>query len=207
MNITKLTDQYISSHPSIMDALKKGVINYSALARKICDEHGLKNFDAALIACRRHYEKMRQGQAHEDEVMKLVRSAKLLVRSKMLVAIIERPRDPDTLYQLQKIIRKKKGDINMIEGEDAVTLITNGSFRQLLNESLGKRIIKVTENLVQMTLIFDQSIEQTSGVVSYVYNLLAENDVNILEEMSCWTDLMILIDEKDMSRAMVALSR
>ena len=56
-NITKLTEHYISEHPSIKDALKKGLINYSKLTRQIAEDMDIelkKNFDAILIACRRY---------------------------------------------------------------------------------------------------------------------------------------------------------
>ena len=49
-------------------------------------------------------------------------------------------------------------------------------------------------------------IETTSGVVNYIYGLLADKGVNVLEEMSCWTDLMIILEEKDLSKAMAVLS-
>ena len=38
INITKETENYIRDHPSIKDCLKKGLINYSSLSRKIGDE-------------------------------------------------------------------------------------------------------------------------------------------------------------------------
>ena len=59
--------------------------------------------------------------------------------------------------------------------------------------------------MAQITLIFDERIETTPGVVSFVYSLLASNAVNIREEMSCWTDLLLLLDERDAARAMEVL--
>ena len=55
-------------------------------------------------------------------------------------------------------------------------------------------------------MIFDEKIETTAGVVSYIYSLLSEKGINIYEEMSCWTDLMIVIDENDLGKTMNILS-
>lgn len=55
-------------------------------------------------------------------------------------------------------------------------------------------------------MIFDESLETVSGVVASVYRLFAMNDINIREEMSCWTDIMIIIDEQDIGKAMQVLS-
>ena len=47
-----------------------------------------------------------------------------------------------------------------------------------------------------------KQIETTSGVISYLYSLLGENNINILETLSCWTDTIFLVEEKDLSRVM-----
>lgn len=205
MNITKITEEYISSHPSIKDALKKGLVNYSALAREICDFHRIGNFDAALIACRRYSGKIRECRAHEEDIIDMVRTAKIRVRNKISVVIIEKPREMEPVYAIQKSIKKGKGDFNLIEGENAITIITNSDYISGIKERFRSRIVKITGSLVQITLLFDERIETTPGVVSYIYSLLAENGINIMEEMSCWTDIMMVIDENDMARTMKAL--
>ncbi len=41
-----------------------------------------------------------------------------------------------------------------------------------------------------------------SGVaISYLTSLFYENGVNILEFLSCWTDTLFIIDEKDLNKA------
>ena len=206
MNITKLTERYISEHPSIKDCLKKDLVNYSALSREICDKLNIKKFDAVLIACRRYFWKVRQEKLHEEEILALLKNCKIRIRNKIIVAIIEKPRDFEIFSGLQKKIKKEKGDFNLMEGEEVVTVVTNSQYLKNIKDLFKAKIIKSTENLVQITLIFDEKIETISGVVSYIYSLLAENGINILEEMSCWTDLMIVIDEKDMASAVKVLS-
>ena len=143
---------------------------------------------------------------HEKEIIDLIRTAKIRTRNKIIVAIIEKPRDMESVYALQKKIKRQKGDFNFIEGEEAITLITNSQYLDDINVAFKLRIIKITKNLVQVAMVFPQKIETTSGVVSYVYSLLADNGINILEEMSCWTDLMIVIEEKDLAKAVSVLS-
>jgi aspartokinase len=206
MNITKITEEFIKEHPSIMDCMKKDLINYSELSRQICKEKGIKKFDAALIACRRYYLKLSKDNMNEDEIMCLVKSSKLMVKNKMIVAILEKPRDLERLYSFQKRVRKAKGDFNLIEGVDAITIITNESYSDEIKKEFSSWLIKITDKLIEVIIVFDKKIETTTGVVSYLYNLLAENSVNILEEMSCWTDLLIVLDEKDMAKAVKLLS-
>lgn len=206
MSISKLTKKYIEEHPSVKECVLNDLINYSALARMICQEYKIKKFDAVLIACRRYFWNNKASSSHEKEITLLLKNAKLHVKNKIIVAILERPRDMEIVYLMQKKIRKEKGDLNIIEGEDVLTIITNSKYKELINSEFKSRIIKINQSLVQVTLIFDEKIETTSGVVSHIYSLLSENGINIMEEMSCWTDLMIILEEKDMARAMDILS-
>ncbi|MCM2326152.1 MAG: ACT domain-containing protein [Candidatus Woesearchaeota archaeon] len=206
MSLSKLTEKYILDHPSILDCIKKDLINYSALAREICDFYHLENFDAVLIACRRLYLKINKDNVHEIQVMDLIKKSKMHVRNRLFVAIMEKPREMESVYLLQKKIKKEKGDFNLIEGEDVLTIITNEKYLPLIEEQFKNRLIKINKDLVQINLIFDERIETTSGVVSYLYSILSLNGINIVEEMSCWTDLMIILDEKDMAKAMNVLS-
>ncbi len=206
MSITKQVEKYISEHPSILDCLKKDLINYSELSRQICNDLNIKKFDAALIACRRYFRKLKKENIHENEIIKLVKSSKLMVKNKIIVAILEKPRDLEKVYSFQKKIRKEKGDFNLIEGTEVITIITNESYKDEIKKEFSNWIIKITGDVVEFIIVFDKKIETTPGVVSYIYNLLAENGINVLEEMSCWTDLLIVIDTKDMAKAMNVLS-
>jgi len=60
--ITKRTEQYLASKPSIRDCLKKRVVNYSQLARLIRKELKDKKItmEAILIACRRYAHKIQK---------------------------------------------------------------------------------------------------------------------------------------------------
>lgn len=205
MNVTKLTEKYISQHPSIKDCIVKDIINYSALAREICDFYKLEKFDAVLIACRRYFYKLDKN-IHEKKIIELVKNTKLLVRNKIIVAIMDKPKDLVRIYNFQKQVNKEKGDFNFIEGENVITIITNSKYEDLINSEFKTWLIQIEKNLVQITMLFSPEIEITSGVVNYVYGLLADNNINVLEEMSCWTDLMIVLDEKDLAKAMAVLN-
>ena len=206
MNITKLTEEYISGHPSIRDCVAKGLVNYSALARQICREHKIDRFDAVLIAIRRHFLKLKESETQEKDILRLLKNVKIRIRNRILVAIMDKPKDMERVYVFQKKVKREKGDFNLIEGEDKLTLVTNSKYAEEVKESFKSWLIKCSENLVQIAILFDPEIESTPGVVNHVYGLLAEKGINILEEMSCWTDLMIIVDEKDLAGAMDVLS-
>lgn len=204
--IMQLVLRYINQHPSVRNCLAKGLVNYSALARQICEQMDLKQFDGVVMALRRHGARLKKHEVGLDKrVISLLQSSRSIVRNKIAVLIIEKPRDFELLYSLQKSVRKRRGDCTIIEGEDALVAIVSEIYVSEFRAAFGNKIIKVTTGLAIVTILLDERIEMTQGVVAFVYGLLAWSGVNVLEEMSCWTDLMFVIEEKDLSAALSAL--
>ena len=204
--ITNQAIRFISERPHIKDCLRLGLINYSSLARMICKSENIKRFDGVLMACRRYSKMIKSSTALSYNQRKLLREAKFRLRSKMMVAIVDKVSDYDRLSALQREIKLHRGDFNVIEGEDSITIITNDQFCNLIKEKFRNNLKKSVLGLVQLTMLFDEKIETTPGVVVFIYGLLADKGINILEEMSCWTDLMLILEESDAALAMQTLS-
>ena len=79
MSIQKSVEEYISGSNNIRDCLKKNLVNYSALTRKISKELNFKakDFDAVLVACRRYGENIRKKTGYERPIKKLLKNSKL----------------------------------------------------------------------------------------------------------------------------------
>ena len=202
-NITKLTEQYISEHPSIKDCLKKGMINYSSLTRRLCKDLNLdlkKNFDAILIACRRYHRKISKKDVLENKIIRILKDSRLGVKNKIVVVLVEKDIYYGHIIELQKEIKKKSELFHIIEGSNTITVVTSHEFLGIVKRLLKNKIIKVTENLAEVTLKSSEDVEKTPGVMAYLSTLLAENGVNIIETMSTWTDTLFVIEEKDIAK-------
>jgi len=208
MNITKLTENYIDTHPSVKDCVRKGLINYSALTRKICEDLQLdlkKNFDAILIACRRYFAKIKKEKVLEDKILNILKQSKLEVKNKIVVALVEKDLYYGHLLELQKEVKKRSELFHIIEGSNTITLITAGEFKDEIKKLFKNKIIRITDNLAEVTLKSSQDMEETPGVIAYLTTLLAENGINIIETMSTWTDTLFVIGEKDIAKVMEVL--
>jgi len=204
-NITKLTEQYIAEHPSIKDCLKKGLINYSSLTRQICKDSDLdlkKNFDAILIACRRYHRKIGKETVLENKIIEILKDSKLEVKNKIVVVLVEKDIYYGHIIELQKEIKKKSELFHIIEGSNTITVVTSHEFLINIKKLFKNKIIKVTEDLAEVTLKSSEDLENTPGVIAYLTNLLAENGINIIETMSTWTDTLFVISEKDIAKVM-----
>lgn len=204
-NITKLTEQYISEHPSIKDCLKKGLINYSSLTRQLCKDSDLdlkKNFDAILIACRRYHRKIGKEAVLENKIIKVLKDSKLEVKNKIDVVLVEKDIYYGHIIELQKEIKKKSELFHIIEGSNTITVVTSHEFLGVVKKLFKNKIIKVTEDLAEVTLKSSEDVENIPGIIAYLSTLLAENGINIIETMSTWTDTLFVIAEKDIAKVM-----
>lgn len=208
MNITNVTEKYINEHPSIKDCLRKGMVNYSALTRRIAEDLNLdlkKNFDAILIACRRYFRKVKKEAILEKKIIDILKQSKLEVKNKIIVVVVEKDIYFNHLIELHKDVKKKAGVFHVIEGSNTITLITASEFLEQIKKLFKSKVLRITENLAEINLKSSEELEKTPGVIAYLTTLLAENGINIVETMSTWTDTLFVISENDIAKVMGVL--
>ena len=207
VNITKLTESYIDSHPSIKDCLKKRLLNYSQLSRQVIGQNNLKarDFDAVLIAARRYLRKLSRFTPVEDKIIGLLASSRIEIKNKIVVAVIEKHIYTNDLLDLEKKIKKARNVFYAIEGTDAITLITAANFLPEIRSRFKSAVVRAWSELALVAISSPEEIEEIPGVFSYVCSLLSDRGINVLETMSCWSETLLVIAEADISRVMEAL--
>lgn len=206
MSITSQVWNYIRRHPNISVCVRHGLINYSALARIICRDEGIPNFEGVLSACRRYGSHTTGGKDTERSILSILRKGHLVVTTHMGVVIAEKPREFEALDLVRAEARKMKGELNFIEGREVITLFCSERLIPAIRKALGRKILRTIPDLVQISLLLDDRLETTPGVVAHIYSLLAFEGINIREEASCGTEILILVDKGDMQRASDLLS-
>ncbi|MBI5392925.1 ACT domain-containing protein [Candidatus Woesearchaeota archaeon] len=205
MNITQITETYIKEHPSIKNCLKNNLINYSKLSRLIIKEMHLEKKttkDALLIAARRYQTKLKKQQSNEKEIIALLKKSEIEIKTKIVVFIVEKSLYLDNLLDLEKRIKKKADLFYTIEGTSAFTLITTEKYYDDCIEFFKHKIVNESRELVMIIIKSSKDIEETPGVMAYLLSLFAENQVNVYEVMSCWTDTIFVITQNDLEKAM-----
>jgi hypothetical protein len=206
-NFSREVALYLKQNPTVRSCIERGLVNLSAVSREIANKLGKpESFDALQAALRRQQARLVTRRVQrDDKLIGLIKKAKVRIRNRIAVAIIRLPASFETLLTIQREVRGSRGDFRYIEGEDSVVVITNDEYLIDLKRLFGDNVIRMVRNLALVSLLFDEDIETTSGIVASVYNFLWERGVNVREEMSCWTDLLLVIDEGDLSKAMEAL--
>ena len=200
---TQLTEKFINEHQSVKYCLKKGLLNYSALARLIAKELKIEkktSKEAILIAARRYKEKIKD-QHGEKEVIALFKQSNVEIKNNIVSITIEKNVYPDSLVEMEKEIKKQKGLFFAIEGTRSITLIFQKKYKSNIEKKFKNNLLEKKDDLSLIT-INSEGIGDIPGAVSYVASLFFEQGINIEEFMSCYDDTLIVIDSKDIEKVM-----
>lgn len=205
MSTTEATEHYIENHKSIKDCLKEGIINYSSLARKIAKELWIEkkaSKDAILIAARRYKEKIKHEKIKEEEIKGILKQSELEIKNKISVFILEKGVYLDNLIELEKKARKNEDVFFSVEGTKSITIMMSEKYENDVKNHFKSKIISSSRNNAVIILKSPKSIEKVSGVLGYVANLFHDNNVNIIESLSCWTDTIFIVKDDDIAKVM-----
>ncbi|UCC91557.1 MAG: ACT domain-containing protein [Candidatus Aenigmatarchaeota archaeon] len=181
---------YVKGKPYLQDALEKGVVNYSALARVIDREMGEEDFDAVKAALRRLKERLGKERRNvEQKVLKVIKASRLEMRDKIAV-----------------IISNKKLDIPVIAVAKSASGYTYIVEEDMVERSEYKDFLKIQKNLSMITIISPESLEDTPGVLAYLLSSLAAENINVVEFVSCYRDTLLVFKNADITKAFEILS-
>ncbi len=188
MTIAQEVRKYLKNKPYLLEALEKKIVNLSELSRQIQTELKTENIVAIKAALRRFaMDLQKHRRKREEKVIQLIRRSAI------------------TVYDGKSVIITNKE----LTIKDAMKVDLLGKIVYLLDRN---ELPKKTNTLVKhekCTMIVinsPQELEATPGVVAFLTTLLSEQNVNIIEFISCWTETIIVVEKKDSLKTYEALS-
>lgn len=179
---------YLRNKPYLLEALEKGIVNLSELARQIQKELKTSNTTATKAALRRYSEELQKHkQKREEKVLQILKRSGIAVYDRKSVIITA------------KELATKSG----------MKVDLPGKFVYLLDRAdLPERVSTLVkhDNCTMIVVNSPEELEATPGVVAFLTALLAEQNVNIIEFISCWTETVIVVEKKDSLKAYEALT-
>lgn len=205
-SVAQSVRSYIDARPVVRDALGLGIVNLSALTRRIRDEAGLGSEEAVLVACRRY--KAPQGQAgYQAAIRRVLDKSKLEVRTK--VATLTARNSWKLTAKLEKAMATMQGlssPVHVLQGSESVTIITDEALLKGMEETIGEDVIKVRRGLVELNIRSPDSIEDVAGILSFLATSLSARGINFNEVISCYKDNIFIVDEADLFPAFQVLN-
>ncbi len=199
---------FIAGHPSIGDGLRLGIVNQSALARLISKDLEISNIEAVAAACKRAPQRL-TGGLRETAIKAVLRRSRIETRTR--VATLTLGRSPHVLPRLSRVAKdllEEGGLFRLIQGsEGTVVIVDDDAAERVLKELPKDQVIKVRKGLVEVGVVSPESIEEVPGIMARLSSALAAADLNALQVMSCYTDTLFIVEERDMVRSFEALRR
>jgi len=189
MSIARDVRNYLKNRPYILEALEKDIVNLSKLARHIQSEFRIKKFSAIKAALRRFSEKKKKHKRkREERVLRLLKNSVMTVYDGNSIVITSG----------QKKIKEK---VKVSLKDNVVYLVEKSELPRIT-----KDVLKKNENCTTIIIKSPKEVETTPGVVAFLTSLLSEQNVNVVEFISVWTETIIVVDRKDSLRAYEILS-
>jgi hypothetical protein len=199
---------HLDVHPTLGDAVREGIANHSAIARRVAKELGTSHVTAVLAACRR-YPRDTGRRPREDKVRRVLLQSRITTRTKIgtitvalgmevlqrLGDIVEALLDEGATCRL---IQVSKGTVLIVD-EDSVP-----RFTRKLRES---QLISIQRGLGELSVSSPDSIEDTPGLLALLTTVLSSQGINIVQAMSCYTDTIFILRRDDLNRAVDVLAR
>ncbi len=188
MTVAQNVRNHLRNKPYLLEALEKGIVNLSELSRQIQKEIKTEDTSAIKAALRRYSEELQKHkQKREEKVLQLLKRSNITVYDRKSVIITSKEQPSKTGMKVDLL----------------------GKFVYLLDRSeMPERVNALIkhDNCTMIVIHSPEELEATPGVVAFLATLLAEQNVNIIEFISCWTETIMVVEKKDSFKTYEVLS-
>ena len=194
MSVAEQVRRYVRNNPYIKYCLQRDLVNYAKLARTICEEeldtNGSGSYKAAEVSLRR----MSIKDGGSNDITEVIRESDIEIMNNIDIII----------GSLSSTSFKQNIDTNkpffLVEDQDLAIVLTKSTETKAVKKGFSS-IYEKHEDTVMIKYGSSEDIEDVEGVVAHLTELLAEKGINIIEFISCYTKTYIVIDKKDLKKA------
>ncbi|MDD1778945.1 MAG: ACT domain-containing protein [Candidatus Helarchaeota archaeon] len=204
ISVAEATRRVIQIHPSLIDAIKQGVINFSALAELIRDRvlrlanRKSVQIEAIKMALMRYAEELKESRKLiEENISAILAKSVLELKNDVTVFTVHQFA---LLNKLDKLTKFMEGSrfFQLIQGTKTFTIAAHQNLLPSLIELIEeKNILTTNKDQSALILISPPEIIEVPGLVAYVTDLFATHNINITQFMSCHLDTIFIIKRED----------
>jgi len=211
-NVSRAVREALLLRPCMLEAVRYGVVNFSALARflkgdieeNLGREVNVSSIKMALVRLSR--EEAQQRAVIEKKLTNVVAGSSItLVDDVVVITLWEK----EALKYMSKFFEKaeKARFFQMTQGVGHVTLMLDAATcKELLEEVPRESIEAILKDQTAIIMTSPREIVDTPGVISYITTLLSSKGINITQIISCHTDSIFVVSKKDSIQAYLTLT-
>lgn len=204
ISVAEATRRVIQIHPSLIDGIKQGVINFSALAElirgrvlRLANRKSVQ-IEAIKMALMRYAEELKESRKLiEENISAILAQSVLELKNDVIVFTIHQFA---LLNKLDKLTKYMEGSrfFQLIQGTKTFTIAAHQNLLPSLIELVEeKNIIATNKDQSALILISPPEIIEVPGLVAYVTDLFATHNINITQFMSCHLDTIFIVKRED----------
>jgi len=204
VTIAHIVEKMVRENPSLEQALALDLLSYSRTAvylkPKVEKELGKEvKIGAIAMALQRIAEKVRIKQKEYEYKIKEISTRSNLAE----ISIAKTSRMKEIMDEVYEAVDTAKGDVvNFIHGNNETTIIFSDRKSEEIKESLkNEKVIGEITGLGAISLRFSEETLSSPGFIAYVLKELAWHGINVVEVVSTYTELSIILKEEDVVKA------
>jgi len=206
ITITEIVRNIIKTIPLLEEALSRGLINLSALAREIKPEIEKKlmkpvKVGSVVVALKRV---TREIEKKSPKLKKILMGSELIVRSNLCEYTYFSSESLLKKYaNLAKVLSQYPNVFfTLTKGLKETNIIISEGLKELLEKTLsGEKLISKIESLSSITIFHSEGAVFTPGFHYSILKLLAWENINIIETVSTFTEFTIILKSEDVDKA------
>lgn len=205
VTIAKIVEKIVKENPSLEIMLSKDLISYSKLARYIKEEvkkeMGKEVKDSAIIVAVKRLQES-SGKAYGRPEKFSARN--ITTHSNLMeIAVLGSPGLAEKIAKIYSFPELEEGAmLNISEGRTQTTFVFSESMGPRMRRILeGEKILLEMKGLSQLSISFGKEMLETPGFLVYVLKELAWNGINVVEIISTYTELNIIVESSVLTKA------
>lgn len=207
LTIAKVVRDVVNMHPSLIDCLRDGNLNYTATAKMLKNEvskiMGINvEVEAIKMALIRYGEELKKDLNRiERDVCKVLAESTLQMRNDVVVMTLKWENISGKLDSIMRIFSGSRF-LQITQGINTFTIVFEKKIEKDLISIIGERNVNnIIRNQSAIILLSPEEIISTPGVIAYITWLLSKEGINITQIISCHLDTIFIISQEQALKA------
>lgn len=205
--VAQTVREYIAARPAIHEALALGVVNHSALARRIMEKEGLDRHDAVLKALTRLQDDLTEHPRDSEAIRDALASSRLEVRTRVAMLTCEPSWQVlEALTKRAQVVAEHDDRIHILHGWDALTAVADEAVLDDLYAAIPKEhVAEHRKGLAELNIRTADPLDHVPGFIAFTAGALFERGINVVDATTCRRDHIFLVAQEDLMAALAAI--
>jgi hypothetical protein len=185
---------YLAARPAIVECLRLGIVNFSALAREIGPPSAR---DALVQALRRYNARLKRERSIEDRLARVLQKVEVLVRTNVTLFQVTRTLSDTEQHKLLE--RRKRGFLHVVQGETRSIVACSSDLISDIPSSIRSGSICVS-SLAQIAIRHSAEVAKLPGVLARLLGVFAQHDVLVVDTLTCVGEQILYVESRDVQK-------